>query len=147
MDVKEFVLKSVDEWNKKDKEAFLAHFTERSQITGPDGVALHGLQGVEMFWEVWQGAFSDNNGTISNIFAAGDRACTEVTVEGTHTSTLHLTDGSQIPATGRQLCLRVAQVHTIRDDKFLASHIYFDQFDLLTQLGLIPIHRVESHRS
>jgi predicted ester cyclase len=147
MDVKELVLKSVDEWNKKNKEAFLAHFTESSEITGPEGVTLHGLQGVEMFWEVWQGAFSDNNGTISNIFAAGNRACAEVTVESTHTGTLHLADGSQIPATGRQLCLPVAQVHTIRDGKFLTSHIYFDQFGLLTQLGLIPIHRVDSHRS
>lgn len=147
MDVKELVLKSVDEWNKKNKEAFLAHFTERSEITGPDGVTLHGLQGVEMFWKVWQGAFSDNNGTISNIFAAGNRACAEVTVESTHTGTLRLADGSQIPATGRHLCLLVAQVHTIRDGKFLTSHIYFDQFDLLTQLGLIPIHRVDSHRS
>jgi ketosteroid isomerase-like protein len=147
MDVKELVVKSVDEWNKKDKEAFLAYFTERSEITGPDGVTLHGLQGVEMFWEVWQGAFSDNNGTISDVFAAGNRACAEVTVASTHTGTLHLADGSQIPATGRQLCLRVAQVHTIRDGRFLTSHIYFDQFDLLTQLGLIPIHRVDSHRS
>jgi hypothetical protein len=58
MDIVELVQKSVDEWNKKNKEAFLTHFTERSEITGPDGAALHGLQGVEMFWEVWQGAFS-----------------------------------------------------------------------------------------
>jgi predicted ester cyclase len=147
MDVKELVQKSVDEWDKKDKEAFLAHFTERSEITGPDGVALHGLQGVEKFWEVWQGAFSDNKSTISNIFAAGDRACAELTIESTHNGSLHLADGNQIPATGRHLCLPVAQVHTIRDSKFLISHIYFDQFDLLTQLGLIPIHRIDSHRS
>ncbi len=100
-----------------------------------------------MFWEVWQGAFPDNKSTISNIFASGGRACAEVTVESTHTGTLHLADGSQIPSTGRQLCLRVAQVHIIRDGKFLTSHIYFDQFHLLTQLGLIPIHRADSHQS
>jgi hypothetical protein len=147
MDAKELVQKSVDEWNKKDKEAFLAHFTERSEITGPDGVILHGLQGVETFWEVWQGAFADSESTISNIFAAGNRACAEVTVESTHTGTLYLPGGSQIPATGRHLCVLVAQVHNIRDSKFLTSHLYFDQFNLLTQLGLIPIHRVDSHRS
>jgi predicted ester cyclase len=109
-------------------------------------VALYGLQGVETFWEVWQGAFSDNKSTTSNIFAAGDRVCAELTVESTHNGTLHFADGSQIPATGRHLRLLVAQVHTISDIKFLTSHIYFDQFDLLTQLGLIPIHRVDSHR-
>lgn len=63
MDVKKLVLKSVDDWNKKDKEAFLANFTESSEITGPGGVLLSGLAGVETLWETWQGAMPDNQGT------------------------------------------------------------------------------------
>jgi hypothetical protein len=43
MDVKELVLKSVDEWNQKDKGAFLAHFTERSaRIHRPVSVIVLG---------------------------------------------------------------------------------------------------------
>ena len=147
MDVTELVQKSVDEWNKKDKEAFLANFAESSEITGPDGPVLRGVKGVEMFWEVWQSAFPDNEGTISNIFAVGDRACAEVTVETTHTGTLHVADGSQIPATGRHVCVPVVQVHAIRDGKFVTSHLYFDRFNLFTQLGLMPLRRADSHRS
>jgi predicted ester cyclase len=147
MNVTELVQKSVDEWNKKDKEAFLTNFTESSEITGPDGAVLRGLKGVEMFWDIWQGAFPDNKGTISNIFAAVDRACAEVTVESSHAGILHLADGSQIPATGRHVCLSSVQVHTIRHGKFVTSRLYFDQFDLFTQLGLMPIHRVDSYRS
>lgn len=37
MDIKELVQKSVDEWNAKDKKAFVANFTESSEITGPGG--------------------------------------------------------------------------------------------------------------
>jgi predicted ester cyclase len=140
MAITQLVQKSVDEWNKKDKTAFLGNFTESSEIIGPGGVTLHGLKGVEKFWEIWQSAFPDNEGTINNLFAAGDRACAEVTVETTHTGTLHIADDSQIPATGRHVCLSVTQVHTIRHDKFVTSRIYLDQLDLFTQLGLMPIH-------
>lgn len=147
MDIVGLVRKSVEDWNNKDKEAYLANFTERSEITGPGGLVLRGLEGVEMLWEIWQSALPDNQGTISNVFAAGERACGEVTFEGTHTGTLRVADGSQIPATGRHVRVPLAQVHTICDDKFVTSHLYFDQFDLLTQVGLMPIHGVDSHQS
>lgn len=138
MDVKELVRKSMDDWNNKDKEEFLANFTESSEITAPGGLVLCGLKGVEMFWEVWQGAFPDSQGTVSDLFAAGDRACHEGIFEGTHTGTLHGVDGSEIPPRGRQVSLRFAQVHTIRYDKFVTSHLYFDQVELLTQLDQMP---------
>jgi len=138
MDIKELVQKSVDDWNAKDKKAFIGNFTERSEITAPGGLVLHGLAGVEKLWDIWQGALPDNQGAIGTVFAAGDRACAEVIFEGTQTGTLHIADG-QIPATGRRVCVPVAQVHTICDGKFVTSHLYFDQFGLLAELGLIPI--------
>lgn len=138
MDIKELVQKSVDEWNAKDKKAFIANFTEHSKITVPGGVVLHGLKGVAKLWDIWQGALPDNSGAISTIFVSDDRACAEVTFEGTHTGTLHIADG-QIPATGRRVCVPIAQVHTISDDKFVTSHLYFDQFGLLAEIGLIPV--------
>jgi predicted ester cyclase len=145
MDIKELVQKSVDDWNAKDKKAFVANFTENSEITGPGGLVLHGLEGVEKLWDVWQGALPDNQGVIGNVFASGDRACAEVIFEGTQTGTLYIADG-QIPATGRRVRVPIAQVHTICDDRFVSSHLYFDQFGLLAELGLIPISG-PAHRS
>ncbi|MDQ3905003.1 MAG: ester cyclase [Actinomycetota bacterium] len=139
MTVTELVHKSVDEWNRKDKKAFLGNFTESSQIIGPDGTVLHGLHGVDKFWELWQGAFPDNKGTIKDIFGAGERACAQLTVEATHTGTLRLANGGQVPATGRHTCLPVTQVHTVRQNKFIISRIVLDEFVLFTQLGLLPI--------
>jgi predicted ester cyclase len=144
MNVKELVQKSVDDWNKKDKVAFIANFTQSSLITGPGGLALRGLEGAEMLWDAWQGALPDNRGAISNVFASDDRACAEVTFEGIHTGTLQIADG-QIPATGRHVCVPIVQVHTLCDDKFVTTHLYFDQFGLLTELGLMPIQRADPH--
>jgi predicted ester cyclase len=145
MTVTELVQKSVDEWNRKDKKAFLGNFTDSSKIIGPDGTVVHGLQGVEKFWELWQGAFADNKGTIKDIFGAGDRAYAQLTIEATHTGILPLANGRQIPATGRHTSLPVMQVHTIHHNKFMISRISFDQFALFTQLGLIPISGGDSH--
>jgi predicted ester cyclase len=145
MNIKKLVQKSVGDWNAKDKEAFIANFAENAEITGPGGLVLHGLAGVEKLWEVWQCALPDNQGAIGNVFASGDRACAEVLFKGTHTGTLSIADG-RIPATGRWVCIPITQVHTICDDRFMSSHLYFDQFGLLAELGLIPING-PAHRS
>lgn len=138
MDVNELIKNSLEAWNKKDKEAFLANMTESSEIISPGGLVLRGREGAETFWNVWQGAFPDSRGTVSNVFVAGDQACDEGTFEGTHTGTLYGTDGNQIPPTGKRVSLSIAQVRTIRDGKFVTDRIYFDQVELLTQLGLMP---------
>jgi predicted ester cyclase len=138
MDANELMQKCRDAWNKKDKKAFLAYFTENSETTGPGGLVLRGLEGVETLWEAWQGAFPDNQVTSSNVFAAGDQVCGQGTFAGTHTGTLDGVDGSQIPPTGRQVSVSLAEVNTIRDDKFITMHIYFDRVELLTQLGRLP---------
>ncbi len=95
--------------------------------------------GAETLWDIWQGAFPDNQGVITGVFVSADRACAEVTFVGTHTGPLHIADG-QIPATGRSVYVPVAQVHTMRDDKFATSHLYFDQLGLVLELGLMPVH-------
>lgn len=67
--------------------------------------------------------------------------------EGTHTGTLRVGNGGEIPATGRRVCTPIAQVHVIYDDKFVTSHLYFDQFGLFDQLGLMPIRGVDYRQS
>ena len=138
MDVKELILGVVDDWNKRDKEAFLTNFTESSELTGPGGLALRGLAGAEIFWNLWQIAFPDNQNITENIFAAGDQGCREATFTGTHTGVLQYLDGSQIPPTGRNVRVRFVECDTACDDKFVTLHFYFDQVELLTQLGLMP---------
>lgn len=128
----------MDDWNRKDKEAFLTNFTENSEITGPGGIVLQGLAAIEMFWDIWQTAFPDNQTTISNVFSAGDQGCREGVLAGTHTGILQGPDGSQIPPTGRYLRLPFAEFATACDGRFVTTHFYFDQLDMLTQLGQIP---------
>ena len=59
------------------------------------------------------------------------------TFDGTHTDTLAGPAG-EIPATGRTLHGRGVQMLRIEDDCAAEVQLYFDQVQVLTQLGLMP---------
>jgi hypothetical protein len=60
------------------------------------------------------------------------------TLVGTHTGPLASHDGQSIPATGRRLRLRMTDAATIADAGVTSHRLYFDQLELLEQLGLAP---------
>jgi predicted ester cyclase len=137
MDATEFIQTGFDYWNKKDKDNFLADFTDSSEITAPGGLVLRGLAGAEMLWEGWQSAFPDNHLALRAIFGTGDQVAVEATFEGTHAGILQAPDGSQVPPTGKHVSVPYVEIYTISNGKIATNHIYFDQVELLTQLGLI----------
>lgn len=100
MDPKGIILNLFADWNRKDAEALLSYFTEDSELTEPGDVDLPGLQGAETYYRTFQDAFPDNELTIQNILAEGDRVALEATFDGTQTGTLTLPDGEQVPPTG-----------------------------------------------
>ena len=138
MDVKEIVKRFYDNWNKKDKEAYLADCSDSLEITAPGGLLLRGLSGAEMYWEGWCGAFPDNQQIMPTIVGVGDQAAAEGVFEGTHTGTLHAPDGTEISPTDRHISGKFSEFFVVRDDKIVSVHLYYDQLDLLTQLGLMP---------
>ena len=138
MDATEIIRASYDDWNNKDKASFVSHFTERSEITASGGLVFNGLARVEMFWDGWQIAFPDNHLTIRALFGSGDQVAVEATFEGTHTGPLPGPDGSEIPATGKHVSAPYADFFTVHGDKIAINHLYYDQLELLIQLGLMP---------
>lgn len=72
------------------------------------------------------------------MFAAGHQAGLEGTFERAHTGVLQGADGSQIPPTSRHVSFYYAEFYTVSDDQIVTLHLYLDQMELLTQLGLTP---------
>jgi SnoaL-like polyketide cyclase len=68
---------------------------------------------------------------------AGEWAVQEFTFEGTHDATLS-GPGGDIPATHRQLKGRGVQVFRVVDGAVTDARLYFDQVQVMTQLGLMP---------
>ena len=46
-------------------------------------------------------------------------------------------DGQTIPPTGKQIRMRAADVATVREGRIVRHDFYFDQLDMLVQLGLM----------
>jgi ketosteroid isomerase-like protein len=124
-------------WNAHDREGCTALFDEGVVLEAPGGLSLSGRSGWESFYDLWTGAFPDNAVAGPTVRGGGDLAVQEARFTGTHTGTLHAPSGD-VPATGRRVDLRYTAVQTVREGRVTSFHLYFDQVDLLTQLGLMP---------
>jgi ketosteroid isomerase-like protein len=69
---------------------------------------------------------------------SGDTSIDEGWVVGTNTGPLPLPDGSIMPATGRAVRVRGCDIATVENGVIVRHHFYYDQMELLTQLGLMP---------
>ncbi|HZD15193.1 MAG TPA: nuclear transport factor 2 family protein [Pseudonocardiaceae bacterium] len=136
MDTNELIRTGVSDWNRRDKDAFLTNFDPSCEITGPGGLMLRGRDGAELFWHIYQDAFPDNHITVRAIVGTADAATVEAVFEGTHAAALRRVDGSQVVMTGRTARITYAAVHTYRNKQITTLHLYFDQTELLAQLGV-----------
>ena len=48
------------------------------------------------------------------------------------------TPEGEVPATGRRVDFRWMSSYDVRGEKLASEHLYFDQAELLGQLGLMP---------
>ena len=69
---------------------------------------------------------------------SGDTAIDEGYFVGTNTAPLSLPTGESVPATGKAVRLRVCDIATVQNGVIINHRLYFDQMDLLGQLGLLP---------
>jgi steroid delta-isomerase-like uncharacterized protein len=125
-------------------EAFNAHDEERMrELTADDAVfegpaaKVEGKDATVGYAMAWINAFDDAKLELHNELMAGDWVVQEFTFVGTHTGTLHSPAGD-IPATNRELRGRGTQIIHIEDGLVTDTRLYFDQVDVMTQLGLMP---------
>jgi len=136
VDLKELLRRSADDWNSRDQESYFAIYADDCEVTAP-GFTGKGRQGLTEFWNAWHTGFSDNRVTVRLAIADDDHVVEESVFSGTHDGPLMSQDGSEIPATGRQVSVAFSSVTTMRGDQVVSTHFYFDRLDMLTQLGLM----------
>ena len=85
----------------------------------------------------WLRAFPDARLTVKNELSDGNWVAQEFTFEGTHEGTLSSPAGD-IPATHKRLDGRGVQLFKVDGDVVTDTRLYFDQVQVMTQLGLMP---------
>lgn len=106
-------------------------------VTTPDSGTLRGIDQAIEWNQAFVGAFSERAYHPAHQLETADCAIDQGDFVGTHTNPLQLPDGQSVPPTGKQIRMRAADVAQVRDGKIVRHDFYFDQMDLLAQLGLL----------
>ena len=124
-----------DAVNRHDRSAIATCYAPDVTVVTPDGT-FTGREAAAAMIHEFIDAFPDLHGTSWSKVTSGDMAVDEFTLEGTNTGPIATPEGESIPPTGRTLSLRCIDVGVIRDGQIVSHRVYWDQLDLLTQLGL-----------
>ena len=139
-DLKELSQRSIAAWNAHDANALAALDHTDVVFTAPSPTGRTELRGREAgkeYNQSWFTAFPDAKTTIINEVIAGDYIVQECTFQGTNAGTWKSEVGD-MPATGKTLKGEYCLIAKVRDGLFVSSNLYFDQVQVLTQLGLMP---------
>jgi steroid delta-isomerase-like uncharacterized protein len=122
----------IEAWNRRDWSAFRHFLHSGYRYTGPDGKEEAGPEAGLGIAQMYANAFPDGRLEVQNSFGAEDTSVTEMIVSGTHQADL-----KGIPATGKRIELRVANIVEIREGKVYREREYFDVMSMMTQLGVL----------
>lgn len=81
-------------------------------------------------------AFPDGQVEVERAFGQGDLGCLQVRFEGTHTGPLAGSGGAEIPPTGKHVEFLYCIVVRFEQGLVVELDEYYDQLDLLTQIGV-----------
>jgi ketosteroid isomerase-like protein len=136
VNARELIEKNLERWNAKDQAGWSALFADDATLAGPGGLRGSGPEIVTTFYRLWQEAFPDNECRTLRIVDGGSSGVLEAVFEGTHTETLQAPSGA-LSATGRRVSVPFVNVCEFSGDRFTDFVLYFDQVEMLTQLGLM----------
>ena len=126
----------LEAFNSHDEAAIRAQTADDCVFEGPGGVRLQGGDAVTGYAAAWFNAFSDATIEIDTVVVDGDWVAVTGVFKGTHDGTLSGPNGD-VPATGRRLEGRHSQFVRFADGKSVEEYLYYDQMDVVEQLGLM----------
>lgn len=133
-----FVAEGTRALNTGDWEAYGSLFSEdlRMRVPGLPGFTT-GREARVKFVQGIMAAFPDGQVELERSFGQGDWGCIQVRFSGTHTGPLATPDGGEIPPTNKSVQFPYCIVVKFENGEATELHEYFDQLDLLTQIGVI----------
>ena len=108
-------------------------FAEDYVYHGAAGQEANGRDGLKQFLGMYFEAFPDLHAEVEDIFGEGDKILSRAMCRGTHKGNL-----MGMPATGKQIAIRVICADRFADGKVAESVELPDLFGMMQQLGAIP---------
>lgn len=127
----------VEAFNAHDEAGIRELNAENTKFEAPGDVKIEGGEAATQYAMAWIRGFPDARITVHNELSSGDWVAQEFTFEGTHEDTLS-GPGGDIPATHKRLTGRAVQIFNVEGDAITDTRLYYDQVQVMTQLGLMP---------
>lgn len=124
-------------WNAADLDEMLKDLDDNAEWLSGTRRVLRGKDQIRQAKQGYLTAFPGSQFKITNIVESGDWVVVEYKFTGTHKGPF-VTPGGTIAATGKSVEVPIVDVYEVRNGKIVAQRGYFDNLDLMTQLGLIP---------
>jgi steroid delta-isomerase-like uncharacterized protein len=136
-DARQVAAEFVKAFNAHDEARIRSLNAEDGVFEAPGDVHLEGRDAASEYAMAWLNAFPDARLTVTNELASGDWIAQEFTFQGKHENTLP-TPAGDVPATHKELTGRAVQILRIEGEEIADTRLYFDQVQVMTQLGLMP---------
>ncbi len=131
--------RAIECWNATDRAGWAALFTDDVVHEAPGGARISGLADLkEKYFDALVSAAPDRRSRDVILFAEGDHVVEQARYTGKHTGTWRNPDGAEIPATGKKLDFPFVGIFQVENGKITSIRLYYDQIEVLTQLGLMP---------
>ncbi|MGW2400553.1 ester cyclase [Kitasatospora sp. NPDC001664] len=121
-----------------DLEALGECLAEDVVASTPDQPELRGRKALVDYFGDMTESVPDARFEATATYEAGDTAIDEGYYTGRNTGPLTMPDGSKLPPTQREIRIRGCDLATVRDGRIVEYRLYFDQFEFMSQLGLVP---------
>jgi predicted ester cyclase len=131
-DPKSVIERHVQAFAAKDAEA--EPYGADSEIVAPAG-QFRGRDQVLAFLGAYWEAFPDGRLEIVRSTGDGKLVAAEGVFTGNHSGILRTPNGD-VPPTGQPVKIRWMAMYEVSGDELVFEHLYFDQSELMTQLGL-----------
>lgn len=136
-DAREIGRRFIEAFNAHDQQGIRNLNSDNTAFEAPGEIKVEGRDAATDYAMAWVRAFPDARITVHNEIAGGDWVVQEFTFTGTHEDTL-MSPAGEIPPTHKTLNGRAVQVFHVEGETITATRLYFDQVQVMTQLGLMP---------
>ncbi|HWH34868.1 MAG TPA: nuclear transport factor 2 family protein [Acidimicrobiales bacterium] len=120
-----------------DLEGATKCYAPQAVLVAPEGT-FKGRSQIAEYFRSWTEPWSDTVFEVSTKASWGNRALDEWTCRATNSGIIALPTGASVPATGNRVTVRGTDICTVDEGAIVEHHIYYDQVELLGQLGLLP---------
>ena len=138
-EAKQVLEQAIERWNDNDRDRWAELYHEDVVFEAPGGSRISGLEDLKVsYFDALLTAAPDRGSSDVVLISEGEHVVEQARYTGTHTGTWRNPNGVEIPATGKTLDFPFVGVFRVERGRISSIRLYYDQVEVLNQLGLMP---------